>query len=93
MRNFQRFFIGRSDIPCGEIEIIDFVLSVVSESGFAGSFLLVQSTGGLYEAQQAQEQCVRMLESGPAAGVVGAQHRRRRVGSARSLVWPFGHRI
>jgi N-methylhydantoinase A len=41
--------------------------------GFAGSFLVVQSTGGLYEANQAQSQCVRMLESGPAAGVIGTQ--------------------
>ena len=42
-------------------------------AGFGGSFLVVQSTGGLYEADQAQSQCVRMLESGPAAGVIGTQ--------------------
>jgi N-methylhydantoinase A len=42
-------------------------------AGFHGSFLVVQSTGGLYEAEQAQSQCVRMLESGPAAGVIGTQ--------------------
>jgi len=42
-------------------------------AGFHGSFLVVQSTGGLYEAAQAQSQCVRMLESGPAAGVIGTQ--------------------
>ncbi len=42
-------------------------------SGFDGSFLVVQSTGGLYEAEQAQTQCVRMLESGPAAGVIGTK--------------------
>src|SRR5271155_4548701 len=42
-------------------------------AGFAGSFLVVQSTGGLYQAGQAQDQCVRMLESGPAAGVIGTQ--------------------
>src|SRR5947208_964482 len=42
----------------------------LSESGFKGSFLVVQSTGGLYESHQAQRQCVRMLESGPAAGVI-----------------------
>ena len=41
--------------------------------GFNGSFLVVQSTGGLYDAEQAQRQCVRMLESGPAAGVIGTQ--------------------
>src|SRR6266699_3438940 len=45
----------------------------LKQSGFDGSFLLVQSTGGLYESHQARTQCVRMLESGPAAGAVGAQ--------------------
>ena len=38
----------------------------MSELGFAGAFLVVQSTGGLFEAAQAQRECVRMLESGPA---------------------------
>ena len=46
---------------------------ICARPGFAGSFLVVQSTGGLYEAEQAQDQCVRMLESGPAAGVIGTQ--------------------
>ncbi len=41
--------------------------------GFKGSFLLVQSSGGLYESAQAKEHCIRMLESGPAAGVIGAR--------------------
>src|SRR5208282_6940171 len=45
----------------------------IRAEGFHGSFLIVQSTGGLYEADQAQSQCVRMLESGPAAGVIGTQ--------------------
>jgi len=43
------------------------------DAGFSGAFLIVQSTGGLYEAAQARQQCVRMLESGPAAGVIGTQ--------------------
>jgi N-methylhydantoinase A len=42
-------------------------------AGFHGSFLVVQSTGGLYESKEAQRYCVRMLESGPAAGVIGTQ--------------------
>src|SRR6185437_12915843 len=45
----------------------------IRASGFVGSFLVVQSTGGLYEAEQAKSHCVRMLESGPAAGVIGTQ--------------------
>jgi N-methylhydantoinase A len=47
--------------------------SHMRKAGFAGSFLVVQSTGGLYESEQAQNECVRMLESGPAAGVIGTQ--------------------
>src|SRR5215468_8371528 len=43
----------------------------ITQAGFGGAFLVVQSTGGLYEAEQAKSQCVRMLESGPAAGVIG----------------------
>jgi N-methylhydantoinase A len=42
-------------------------------AGFGGAFLIVQSTGGLYQADQARTQCIRMLESGPAAGVIGTR--------------------
>ena len=45
----------------------------IRADGFDGSFLIVQSTGGLYEADEAKRQCIRMLESGPAAGVIGTQ--------------------
>jgi N-methylhydantoinase A len=45
----------------------------IRAAGFGGSFLIVQSTGGLFEAEQAKSHCVRMLESGPAAGVIGAK--------------------
>jgi len=43
------------------------------QAGFDGTFLVVQSTGGLYEAEQAKSHCIRMLESGPAAGVIGTK--------------------
>jgi N-methylhydantoinase A len=62
----------------------------LEEAEFTGSFLLVQSTGGLYEAQQAQIQCVRMLESGPAAGVVGAQALCRELGLADAVAFDMG---
>ena len=45
----------------------------IAAEGFAGSFLVVQSTGGLYEVSQAKSDCVHMLESGPAAGVIGTK--------------------
>ena len=47
--------------------------ALMTETGFDGSFLVVQSTGGLYEVGQAKSECIRMLESGPAAGVIGTK--------------------
>lgn len=45
----------------------------LADVDFDGSFLVVQSTGGLFASAQAKEHCVRMLESGPAAGIIGTQ--------------------
>src|SRR5581483_9482230 len=59
-------------------------------AGFSGSFLVVQSTGGLYEAAQAQDQCVRMLESGPAAGVIGTQELCHMLGIDNAIAFDMG---
>ena len=45
----------------------------LERSSFPGTFLVVQSTGGLYDGDRARRECIRMLESGPAAGVIGTQ--------------------
>src|SRR5215470_3779760 len=60
------------------------------DAGFAGSFLVVQSTGGLYEAEQAKVQCIRMLESGPAAGVIGTQALCRTLGVQNAIAFDMG---
>jgi len=62
----------------------------IRSEGFGGSFLIVQSTGGLYEAEQAQSQCVRMLESGPAAGVIGTQALCRTLGIDNAIAFDMG---
>jgi N-methylhydantoinase A len=59
-------------------------------AGFGGSLLIVQSTGGLYEATQAKSQCVRMLESGPAAGVIGTQALCHTVGLDQAIAFDMG---
>jgi N-methylhydantoinase A len=64
--------------------------SQIREDDFRGSFLIVQSTGGLYECAQAREQCVRMLESGPAAGVIGAQVLCRELGLRDAVAFDMG---
>ena len=62
----------------------------IRSEGFGGSFLIVQSTGGLYDAGQAQDQCVRMLESGPAAGVIGTQALCRTLGIENAIAFDMG---
>ena len=62
----------------------------LTQAGFDGSFLVVQSTGGLYEAAQAKSQCVRMLESGPAAGVIGAKALCRALALDNAIAFDMG---
>jgi N-methylhydantoinase A len=62
----------------------------IKAAGFGGSFLVVQSTGGLYEAEQAKSQCVRMLESGPAAGVIGAKALCRALALNNAIAFDMG---
>ena len=59
----------------------------IRKAGFHGSFLIVQSTGGLYESEQAQTQCVRMLE-------MRARRRRdRHAGALPHARHPERHRL
>jgi N-methylhydantoinase A len=39
--------------------------------GFRGNLLIMQSNGGLSDVEMARRQCIQMMESGPAGGVVG----------------------
>ncbi len=57
---------------------------------FGGSFLIVQSTGGLYDAARAQAECIRMLESGPAAGVIATRSLCREVGWPKAIAFDMG---
>lgn len=58
--------------------------------GFAGDMLVVQSTGGLFPVEDARKACVRMLESGPAAGVSGAHAICRQIGLADAIAFDMG---
>ena len=41
------------------------------EQKFAGNLMIMQSNGGLSDVDMARRQCIQMMESGPAGGVVG----------------------
>jgi N-methylhydantoinase A len=58
--------------------------------GFVGDFYAVQSTGGLFPLEHARRDCVRMLESGPAAGVIGAQAICAQLGLPDAIAFDMG---
>ena len=64
--------------------------SHLRDEGCRGSFLVVQSTGGLYEADQAKAHCVRMMESGPAAGVIGTRALCAALGMENAIAFDMG---
>ncbi len=58
--------------------------------GIAAPLLLMQSNGGLIAAEAAAELPMHIIESGPAAGVVGAQALARRSGLDRVISFDMG---
>ena len=57
---------------------------------FAGTFLIVQSTGGLFDIAEARRSCIRMLESGPAAGVIGTKALCDAIGMRNAIAFDMG---
>lgn len=57
---------------------------------FGGTFYVVQSSGGLYDVAHAQTECIRMLESGPAAGVIGTRAVCERLGLKNAIAFDMG---
>ena len=64
--------------------------SHLGDAGFGGNFLIVQSTGGLFDVSAARNSCIRMLESGPAAGVVGTKALCDSIGMSNAIAFDMG---
>jgi N-methylhydantoinase A len=47
---------------------------ILGESGFCGTFRIMQSNGGVMSAETAKKMPVTLMESGPVAGVIAAAH-------------------
>ena len=62
----------------------------IRRAGFGGKFMVVQSTGGFYSVAEAQRDCVRMMESGPAAGVIGTQALCEILGIPNAIAFDMG---
>jgi N-methylhydantoinase A len=64
--------------------------SHLKDTGFDGTFLVVQSTGGLFDIAEARKSCIRMLESGPAAGVIGTRTLCETIGVKNAIAFDMG---
>lgn len=62
----------------------------LAKEKFDGTFLIVQSSGGLYDLPHAKSECIKMLESGPAAGVIGAKTVCARLGLTSAIAFDMG---
>jgi N-methylhydantoinase A len=62
----------------------------ISAEGFRGTFLVVQSTGGLFQLDTASRECIRILESGPASGVIGTQALCHAIGMDNAIAFDMG---
>lgn len=73
-REFERTSTVAANAYVGPpaIRYVNAIHDRLRDDGFAGDMLIIQSTGGLMPLKQAQRAPVRMLESGPASGVLGA---------------------
>ena len=64
--------------------------SALDTERYTGPFLIMQSSGGVYEVEQAYRECIRMLESGPAAGLIGARTLCARIGIPNAIAFDMG---
>ncbi len=62
----------------------------IRQEGFGGTFLVVQSTGGLFDLDRARSECIRILESGPASGVIGTQALCHALGMDNAIAFDMG---
>jgi N-methylhydantoinase A len=57
---------------------------------FTGNLMIMQSNGGLSDVATARRQCVQMVESGPAGGVVGTMAMCEQIGVGSAVAFDMG---
>lgn len=62
----------------------------LGERGFRGRLLIMQSNGGIMSVKLARQNPVRMMESGPVAGVTGAAALARRQNNSKVISFDMG---
>ena len=62
----------------------------LEQLGVCGRLLIMQSAGGLLESDRARHAPVRLIESGPAAGVIAARALTARMGMSDAITFDMG---
>jgi N-methylhydantoinase A len=62
----------------------------LANDGFKGSLMIMQSNGGLSDVELARHQCIQMMESGPAGGVVGTMAYCELLGLESAIAFDMG---
>ena len=91
-REFERTSTVATNAYVGPIvrSYIGGIDGFLEDAEFEGTFLVVQSTGGLFEPERAKRECVRMLESGPVSGVIGSQALCEAIGIENAIAFDMG---
>ncbi|NDY92440.1 hydantoinase/oxoprolinase family protein [Ideonella livida] len=91
-REFERVSTAAANAYVGPrvSEYLGELVTHLGDKGFKGDFYAVQSTGGLFPVAHARRECVRMLESGPASGVIGAQAICAQLGLGDAIAFDMG---
>ena len=53
---------------------VNSLISILKESGFTSNLLMMQSSGGMMDAETVVKNPAQIVECGPAAGVIGSAH-------------------
>jgi N-methylhydantoinase A len=62
----------------------------LGEKNFTGGLMIMQSNGGLSDVELARRQCIQMMESGPAGGVVGTMALCELLGLEAAIAFDMG---
>ena len=62
----------------------------LQQKNFSGQFYLMQSNGGLIGETEARKDCISLIESGPAGGVIGTQEVLTSIGLSSGVAFDMG---
>ena len=91
-REFERFTTAAANAYVGPVldRYLEQIERVIVKGGFRGHFILFDSNGGALDLVSARRYPVRLLDSGPAAGVLGSREIAQELGLKNVVSFDMG---